>query len=255
MKTLIFSDAHLNVAEGGREQMATLVSFLRKIDTMQVGRIIILGDLFDFWFEYKQVIFSGYFTVLRALADLADAGVEFHLVCGNHDFWAGRFLQEHLQLTIHPGPVLMTFGDKRTLLAHGDGLNPRDWGYRVYKRVARARPITWMFGMLHPDWAMALARWVSRSSRWLYQVKDLRDGREVRPQQALAKRTLASGEADVVIYGHSHYPLREEYPTPNGTGLYINAGDWLYHQSYVVWDGCDFRLHLFGLETEVVPDG
>ena len=100
MKTLFLSDAHLSVAPGGKPAMDVFVAFLRQIDPNGVSRIIVLGDLFDFWFEYKHVIFSGYFDVLRAFADLRDAGVELHFVCGNHDFWAGRFLESQLGFTV-----------------------------------------------------------------------------------------------------------------------------------------------------------
>lgn len=253
MKTLIFSDAHLNATQDSAEQRAAFVSFLRKIDAKQVDCIIILGDLFDFWFEYQQVIFSGYFDVLRALADLADKGVAFHFVCGNHDFWVGRFLREQLRFMIHYDPVLMDFGNKRTLLVHGDGLNPGDWGYRFFKWFARARPVVFAFRSIHPDWAMRIAQCVSRGSRRLSRVDDLSHGPDVEPQRAFAKRTLAAGDADVVVCGHSHYPVRETHPTPEGPGLYVNVGDWLYHQSYVVWDGTDFQLHSFNHESEVVP--
>jgi len=191
MATLLLSDIHLDVSPRGKQRMADFVAFLRAVDTSRINRIILLGDLFDFWFEYKHVIFSGYLDVLRAFADLREHGVAFELVCGNHDFWAGRFLEQRLGFTVHTRPVEMDFGGRRVLMVHGDGLNPRDWWYRVYKRIARAR--------------------------WL-----------------------------TAVFRHSHYPVIEEYPTPNGTGLYINTGDWLYHRSYVEWDGTEFHLHQGG---------
>lgn len=251
MKTLIFSDVHLDVADDGREQMAGFVSFLRQIDPRDTERIIVLGDLFDFWFEYKHVIFSGYFDVLRAFADLADAGVEFHFVCGNHDFWAGRFLKRHLRFEIHPSTLRMEVGGRRVLFVHGDGINPKDVGYRIYKRIARARPIVWLFSLIHPDWAMAIAQAVARGSRHIKRVDDVSQGPEVKPLEEYAKQALAKGEADVIICGHSHYPVQMEFPSPSGTGLYINSGDWVFHRSYVVWNGNRFEHRLF--EREEVP--
>jgi UDP-2,3-diacylglucosamine hydrolase len=245
MKTLVFSDVHLNVARDGREQMDVFVSFLRSIDASEVDRIVILGDLFDFWFEYRHVIFSGYFDVLCALAELRDAGVEFHFVCGNHDFWAGRFLMDRLDFTIYREPGMLEFGDKRVLFVHGDGLNPKDYGYRFYKRIARAKPVIRLFSLIHPDWAMAIAQGVSRTSRHAFQARDLSQGPEVKPLQAFAAAALAEGRADVVMCGHSHYPVVEEHPTPKGMGLYINTGDWLYHRSYVEWDGSRFHLRYY----------
>jgi UDP-2,3-diacylglucosamine hydrolase len=239
MKTVVFSDVHLDVGLENRAALLEFVTFLRGLDPAEINRIIILGDLFDFWFEYRHVIFSGYFEVLRALAELGDRGVTFHLVCGNHDFWAGRFLRDNLHFRIHPERALMDFGGRRVLLVHGDGLNKRDWGYRCYKRLARARPVIWTFRRLHPDRAMGIARWMSRKSR---RTSQIRKGAEAGALRAFAAETLRRGEADVVMCGHVHAATCEEHPTPTGTGLYINTGDWMYHRSYVEWDGAEFQL-------------
>lgn len=245
MKTLVFSDVHLSVSQDGRDRMNVFVSFLRQIDTSEVGRIVILGDLFDFWFEYRHVIFSGYFDVLCALAELRDGGVEFHFVCGNHDFWAGRFLEDRLDFTIHREPVLLELDGKRVLFAHGDGINPEDRGYRAYKRIARMPIVVRLFSMLHPDRAMWLAQRVSHGSRSMFRVSDLSQGPEVKPLQRFAKKALADGRAEVVMCGHSHYPVKEEFPTPNGPGLYLNTGDWVNHRSYVECENGEFTLHTF----------
>jgi UDP-2,3-diacylglucosamine hydrolase len=243
MKTVICSDVHLDASD--RAGHAAFIQFLRSLDPAEVERLIILGDLFDFWFEYRHVIFSGYFNVLRALADLTDAGLALHLVCGNHDFWAGRFLRDSLRVAIHPAPVTLPFGARRVLLVHGDGLNPGDWSYRAYKRVARARPVIWLFSLLHPDWAMRIARGVSYGSRAITHVEDRANGAEVVSQRAFAHKLLAEAEVDTVICGHTHHPLLEEHAGPAGTGLYINTGDWIQHQTYVVWDGERFDLRHF----------
>ena len=253
MKTVIFSDVHLNVAADGRQKMAEFTEFIRRIDPSEVNRIVILGDLFDFWFEYRQVIFSGYFDVLRAFAALRDHGVEFYFVCGNHDFWAGRFLREHLDFSIHDGPVTLCFGDKRVQFVHGDGINPEDKNYRRYKKVARAPIVVWLFSLIHPDWAMGIAQLVSRGSRKAFAKKDLSQGSEVKPLQRYAQRVLERGDADVVFCGHSHYPVMEEHPAPGGvTGMYINTGDWVYHRSYVVWDGTSFEMLRYDPAAEIV---
>ena len=242
MKTVVFSDVHLDVGEGDRERRAEFVEFLRGLDG-SVDRVIVLGDLFDFWFEYKHVIFSGYFEVLRAFAKLRDHGVELHLVCGNHDYWAGRFLEEDLKFKVHRDPVLMDFNGKRVLLVHGDGLNKRDWAYRMYRRIARARAVVWAFRRLHPDRAMGIARWVSRNSRRMSEARGPEKGSEARALRAFAQEALRRGEGDVIICGHAHAPTYEEYETPTGPGLYINCGDWMYHRAYVEWDGSAFHLH------------
>ncbi len=245
-KTLLFSDVHLKVTDAARSHREAFVSFLRAISPDAYDRIICLGDLFDFWFEYRHVIFSGYFEVLRAFRDLGEAGGELHLVCGNHDFWGGRFLREELGFHIHPDSVLLDFGGRRTHLVHGDGVCPSDHFYRVYKRIARNPFVVEVFRLVHPDWAMAIARAVSHGSRSLQQNGDPAAGPQARALRDYAEQILVAGKADVVLCGHAHAPSREEIETPHGTGLYLNTGDWMVHRSHVVWDGRDFHLMLAG---------
>ncbi len=242
-KTLIFSDVHLKVTEAGLPHQRDFVRFLRGIRPEEFDRVICLGDLFDFWFEYRHVLFSGHFEVLRVFAELHEAGVELHLVCGNHDFWAGRFLREQLGFQIHQDGAELLFDGKKALLAHGDGLNQRDYPYRVYKRIARNRLVIALFRCLHPDLAMGLARVVSHSSRTLTRTEDTATGSEAKALRAFARGVLERGEADVVLCGHAHAPTLEEYDTPRGKGVYINSGDWLQHRTHVVWDGERFQLH------------
>lgn len=238
-KTLIVSDAHLKVAEP--ERTREFARFLRAFNPAEFRRVICLGDLFDFWFEYRHVVFSDYFEVLRAFADMHDAGVELHLVCGNHDFWAGRFLREALGIQIHL-EADVPFGDRRARLIHGDGINPNDWKYRLYKRIARNPFVVWAFRLIHPDWAMSIARAVSHGSRTLYGNEDPAQGPEARSLREYARRVLERGEAQIVLCGHSHAATIEEFPTPQGMGVYVNPGDWLHRRAYAVWDGEKFHL-------------
>jgi len=242
MKTVVLSDVHLNVSTYGQIQLLEFTKFLRGLQSDKVDRLILLGDLFDFWFEYKHVVFSEYFHILRALADLNEHGIKLHFICGNHDFWAGRFLEHYLGFTIHPDGVRLPFGNRNVLLIHGDGINKKDRGYRLYKRIAKARPVVWLFGLLHPDLAMAIARRVSRTSRKFSGRTDPENGSEAAALREFARDCLGRGDSQVVICGHAHSPTCEQYPTPNGLGLYINTGDWMYHRSYVEWDGQEFRL-------------
>lgn len=243
-KTLIFSDVHLKVTEADKPHQRDFVAFLHRVSPEEFDRVICLGDLFDFWFEYRHVVFSGYFEVLRVFADLRAAGVELHLVCGNHDFWAGRFLRDELGFHIHQATAELPFGDKKAILVHGDGINPKDHSYRVFKRVARNPLVVGVFRLLHPDWAMALAQVVSRRSRILTLAHDTAAGPEATALRAYAKGVLERGEADIVLCGHAHAPVIEEYPTPSGMGIYVNSGDWLIHRSHVIWDGSGFHLHM-----------
>lgn len=236
MKTAVFSDAHLDAAPSGHQRRREFTQFLHELGSREFRRIVVLGDLFDFWYEYEHVVFSGYFDVLRAFADLRDADIELHLLCGNHDFWAGRFLKDELGFTVYPDAAEMLFGEQRALLVHGDGLNPADRAYRVYKRIARSRWAQWVFGCLHPDRAMRIARAVSHGSRQMSLQQEPAKGAEACALEAFARDALAAGRADVIMCGHAHAPLRKEFPTPTGTGLYFNTGDWMYHRSRVEWD-------------------
>ncbi|HOQ91256.1 MAG TPA: UDP-2,3-diacylglucosamine diphosphatase, partial [Candidatus Hydrogenedentes bacterium] len=212
-------------------------------------RLVCLGDLFDFWFEYRHACFSGYFDVLRAFANLRDDGVELHLACGNHDFWAGSFLEEEIGFTARSEPFLLPFGSRRAMLFHGDGIDPADRAYRFYRRIARHPASSALFRLLHPDLAMALARAVSGGSRKLFSDEDPAAGRQARVLREHAHSLLGSGQADLVACGHAHAPTLETWPTPDGTGVYLNTGDWIRQHTAAVWTGT--RLILLRQEDEV----
>jgi len=245
-KTLLFSDVHLKAIPDDQPRHREFIEFLHRFSPDEFECVICLGDLFDFWFEYRSVIFSDFFGVLRAFAELRDAGVELHLICGNHDFWAGRFLRDELGFHIHPNIMEHQFGDHRARLVHGDGINPEDWRYRAYKRVARNPLVVGAFRCIHPDWAMGIARGVSHGSRTLLGTKDPYTGPEATSLRRYAAGVLERGEADVVLCGHAHAPSVEHLETDTGTGLYINTGDWLDHRSHTIWDGEQFEQFIEG---------
>ncbi len=252
MKTLIFADVHLKVGPANREYLGEFVRFLRSIDPGEINRVVIVGDLFDFWFEYRHVVFSGYFDVLRALADLREAGVELHLICGNHDFWAGRFFENDLGFQVHADEYSFRLGERTTLFVHGDGVNPVDTSYRLYKRFARFPMVVGLFRLLHPDWAMALAQRLSHASRSRQDVEGNARRAEVEASRAFARGVIESGRAEVVVCGHTHVAAYEEIPTARGAGVYINTGGWLEERAYWLWDGATFRRYR-GLLSERRP--
>lgn len=252
MKTLVFADVHLKVDAASRPILDDFVAFLRSIDPAEFQRIVIVGDLFDFWFEYRHVIFSGYFDVVRALADLCDAGIECHLVCGNHDFWAGRFLRQELGFNIHKDAYDCALGNRRVRFVHGDGVNAADASYRLYKRVVRAPVVIALFRLLHPDWAMAVAQRISRASRKRSSPAHRYDSPEIAAIREYARGVIAAGEADVVVCGHTHCAACEEFDSPSGRGLYINTGGWLDDRAFWIWEG-DSVKRFTGLLTERRP--
>lgn len=252
-KTLIFSDVHLKAVPEDRERQREFIAFLRGFSPDEFDTFICLGDLFDFWFEYRSVIFSDFFEVLRAFADFRDAGVALHLVCGNHDFWAGRFLHHDLGFHIHPNIMEHPFGPYRGRLVHGDGINPEDWRYRAYKRFARNPLVVGAFRCIHPDWAMGIARAVSHGSRTFLGTEDPANGPEAQALRRYASGVIERNEADVVLCGHAHAPVLETIPCGYGTGIYINTGDWLDHRSHTVWDGAAFTQFVQGEEIAWAP--
>jgi UDP-2,3-diacylglucosamine hydrolase len=213
----IVSDAHLGVASPQIER--SFVSFLRGL-AGEARSLIINGDLFDFWFEWKTVIPRRSFRALAALAELRDAGVEILWVAGNHDCWGGEILREDVGVEYVIGPWKGTVAGWNVHIEHGDGLRDReDRGYRMIRPIMRNRLAIKAFRMLHPDWASSLAQGSSNASR-NYRARD--EGRGLR---SYAKQQLENArDIDLLVYGHSHVAALERMESGRVFG---NAGSWL----------------------------
>jgi len=238
---LILSDIHLKVGAKDVNHRREFTEFLLSWKTNPPRRIICLGDIFDFWFEYKHVIFSGYFEVLNAFYELNQRGVELFFIGGNHDFWAGKSL-EQIGFHILESGVIIDFDGCRTMLIHGDGLNKKDWGYRFFKTLARNQFVIFIFRLIHPDWAMGIAQWLSKGSRKLQKDRVIHHHREVEAIKSYAVKKLTEGICDAVITGHCHKPECSLIQINNRQCWYINSGDWLENKTYVKWDGEKFHL-------------
>jgi len=247
----IVSDAHLGVASLEIER--SFVGFLR--DLMGgAASLVINGDLFDFWFEWKTVIPRRSFRALAALAELRDSGVEILWVAGNHDCWGGEILREDVGVEYVVGPWEGQIAGWNVRVEHGDGLREReDRGYRMIRPVMRNRFAIKAFRMLHPDWASRLALGSSTASR-VHRARD--EGRGLR---AYAERELARAkDLDLLVYGHSHVAALERMPEG---GVFANAGSWLDAPTYLElsaasvelkeWDGSSEgkRLNSIDLRT------
>jgi UDP-2,3-diacylglucosamine hydrolase len=214
----IVSDAHLGVASLDIER--SFVAFLRGLEG-RASSLVINGDLFDFWFEWKSVIPRRSFRALAALAELKDAGVEILWVAGNHDCWGGEILREDVGVEYTVGPWEGRIGPWKARVEHGDGLREReDRGYRMIRPVMRnpvaIKAFRWL---LHPDWASRLALGSSTASR-VHRARD--EGRGLR---AYAEGELTkTKDLDLLVYGHSHVAALERMP---GGGVFANAGSWL----------------------------
>jgi UDP-2,3-diacylglucosamine hydrolase len=212
----VISDVHLGHASPDTERL--LVSFLRALPG-RASSLMINGDLFEFWFEWKSVVHRSGVRALAALMDLRDAGVPVTMLAGNHDCWGGDVLRE-AGVDFQLGPWTGNLGGWQARVEHGDGLRAKeDRGYRALRRVLRNRLAIRAFGALHPDWASRLAMGSSHASR-SYQPRD--SGRGLRE---VAARTLAADPAlDLLVFGHSHVSALERMPSGN---VYANAGSWL----------------------------
>jgi UDP-2,3-diacylglucosamine hydrolase len=193
--------------------------------------LVINGDLFDFWFEYGSVVPRGHTRTLGLLAGIVDAGVPVHLVGGNHDWWGGSYLTDEIGVHFHSEPVELVLAGHRCLVAHGDGLGPGDMGYRMMRTVLRSGLTRWAFRWLHPDVGAAVAQRVSRTRARETHGAGGNPGRAEALERWARERLLEEDDLDAVLLGHTHRPARVEI-TPGR--FYVNSGDWLDHDSFVV---------------------
>ena len=235
--TYFFSDAHL--VSGGYEQIRErndkVVEFLKYVTT-HAERLFIVGDLFDFWFEYKHSIPQTDPRILGNIAAAVDNGVEVHYSTGNHDFWLGRYINDTVGAQIHDGAYEPEIDGKRFYIAHGDGLFSKDRGYRIMKALFRNRFAKLLFRLLHPDLGSKLAKMSSKASHDNPISASYSDIRKDRLKE-FAKEKFSEG-FDYVVLGHIHDP---DVMNENGH-TYLNLGDWITHFTYGIYDGEALRL-------------
>ena len=245
-KIYFASDFHLGIPDhdSSLEREKKLVAWLElaRIDAVE---IFLIGDLFDFWFEYKTAIPRGYVRLLGKLAEITDAGIPVHLFRGNHDMWAFDYLTKELNIRLHRDPEFREFNGKHFYLAHGDGLGPGDRGYKFIRKVFASPFNQWLFRQLHPDFGIRLALFWSRKSRSVGIEKEKRE-QDITLKLIHQRITVHSKELliqhpelDYLIYGHYHYPL--DTPLTDRVRQLV-LGDWITHFTYAVFDG--ERLYL-----------
>jgi len=225
------SDLHLATHPGPEEmeQQDIFIKFINEIRS-DLTHLFIVGDLFDFWFEYKNVIPKMYFQFLYLFRKLTDQGVEIHYLAGNHDFALGTFFDEELNISTHLDTYIFELADKKFYLYHGDGVAKKDIAYRFLKRILRNKTNQKLFRWLHPDWGIPFAKFVSGSSRKYTNQLNLE--RDESDYIEFAEQKFEEGY-DYVLMGHRHNPLKH-----NKDGhTYINLGDWITLFSYAVFDG------------------
>ncbi len=242
-RVVFIADAHLGLPGGDPSRARRLESFLASL-CGDVSHLYILGDLFDFWFEYRTVVPNTAPGVVSALRRLVVSGVKVVFLAGNHDYWSGPYLRDGIGMELHPDGLTVEHQGRRLYLHHGDGLYPDDHGYRLLKKVLRNRLIIALFRLIHPDLAACIARITSSTSRKYLAPPPGRDEVYANLFRAIADTRLAEG-FDAAVYGHSHVALAEK----RAEGTLVLLGDWIARSTYAVLEHGVFTLHEWPTEA------
>lgn len=238
-RTVVVSDIHLGAIRPANE--AAFLRFLERVPDLG-DELLINGDLFDFWYEYGEVVPRGHFRVLSALHQLIRAGIPIRYLGGNHDAWAGSFLSDEVGIDIVDGPAILEVGGRRAYVAHGDGLGGGDWGYRFLKWSSRSRAGRFAFRLLHPGLGIPLARLASSTEGKAARGESHVSSRAPRLEDFAHDLLAAREDLDLVIFGHVHQPVLEEVRPGR---FYLNAGDWIDSCTYALVSSDAVALHRF----------
>lgn len=243
-KIYFASDFHLGVPnrEKSLEREKRIVRWLDEVKK-DASEIYLMGDMFDFWFEYRKAIPKGFTRLLGKIAEISDSGIPVYLFTGNHDMWMFDYLQDELGVTIYRKPITREYNGKKFFLAHGDGLGPGDRGYKFIKKVFASPFLQWMFARIHPNTGIGIANFWSNRSRLGNEKgdKDAWKGENDEYLVQFIKDTEKKQHFDYYIFGHRHLPLQMQV----GNALYINLGEWVNYSSYAVFDGEKVELKHF----------
>ncbi len=243
-KIYFASDFHLGApsktASLAREKQ--VVKWLDQIKS-DAHSIYLVGDIFDFWFEYKHAIPKGFIRLQGKLAELRDSGIPIVFFTGNHDMWMFDYFPSELGIPIYRKPAQLMVGDKRLLIGHGDGLGPGDNMYKMLKKIFESKICQWLFARFHPNFGIGLANSWSRQSR-ISNIKKEEDKflGEKEYLWQYCKEVEVQVHHDFYVFGHRHLPLELEVSSQS---KYINLGEWVNYNTYGTFDGNDFKLLTF----------
>jgi len=240
-KIYFSSDNHLG-APTQAESLPREKIFVKWLDSIKHDAevIFLLGDLFDFWFEYKTVVPKGFVRVLGKLAELRDSGIKIHFFVGNHDLWMHDYFEKELNIPVYHKPKEFVFNNKHFFIGHGDGKGPGDKGYKRMKKVFTNPVSKWFFRWLHPDIGVRLAQHLSVKNKLISGDEDREFlGEENEWLAQYSKRKLESKHFDYFIFGHRHLPMKIKV---GENSTYFNLGDWINHYTYGEFDGEKFEL-------------
>jgi UDP-2,3-diacylglucosamine hydrolase len=247
-KIYFASDFHLGIDArlSSSERERQIVRWLDMV-SVDAESIYLVGDLFDFWFEYKSVVPRGYVRLLGKLAELIDGGLPIYIFTGNHDMWMGSYLDDELGCPVLREPIRARHSGKQFLIGHGDGLGPGDHGYKLIKRIFSNTLSQWFYARLHPNFAFKIAQFWSNKSRSEAEKKDEWLGKEREWLVSYAEEIIDSEPIDYFIFGHRHLPIICNLS--NDLSMYVNLGDWLEYNSYATFDVNQLKIDFFENEA------
>ncbi|WP_405576939.1 UDP-2,3-diacylglucosamine diphosphatase [Winogradskyella sp. Asnod2-B02-A] len=243
-KIYFASDNHLGAptSEASRPREKKFVAWLDEIKH-DAAAIFLMGDLFDFWFEYKTVVPKGFTRTLGKLAEISDSGIPIHYFVGNHDLWMNGYFEEELGIPVYHKPEEFTFNDTSVFIGHGDGLGPGDKGYKRMKKVFTNPFFKWLFKWMHPDIGIKIGQYMSVKNKMISGDDDAKFlGEDNEWLAVYCKRKLEDKHRDFFVFGHRHLPLEIDL---NEKSKYINLGDWIQYYTYGVFDGKNFELKTY----------
>jgi UDP-2,3-diacylglucosamine hydrolase len=243
-KIYFASDFHLGVPDH-LNSIAREKRIVQWLDVVKIDAhaVYLLGDIFDFWFEYRQAIPRGFIRLQGKLAELRDAGLSIYFFTGNHDMWMFDYFPQELGIPIYREPIVLKIGDQTILTGHGDGLGPGDGTYKFLKKIFNSAVCQWLFARIHPNLGLGLARFWSRKSRISNMKREEKfQGEENEFLLSYCKELEKTQHHDFYIFGHRHLPLDL---VVGEHSRYVNTGEWVHFNTYAVYDGREVELKTF----------
>lgn len=242
-KIYFASDFHLGLP-AGTEPLEREKKIVRWIDTIlpDAREIFLLGDIFDFWWEYRKVVPKGFTRFLGKIASVTDSGIPVHFFTGNHDMWVGDYLTKECGMLIHTKPYTVIIDGKKFHLAHGEGLGSRHRGYKILLWIFRNKPLRMLWSAIHPATGVAIGHIWSLNSRLGKGISPAFMGADREDLIRYARSVAEKEKMDYYVFGHRH--LAMTYTLEDG-GEMVMLGDWITHSSYAEWDGNSLVLRMF----------
>jgi UDP-2,3-diacylglucosamine hydrolase len=248
-KIYFISDVHLGLypPEQSARRERLLVKWLDEIKP-EASELYLVGDIFDYWHEYKHVVPRGHTRFLGKLADLSDSGIKLHFFTGNHDIWVYDYLPAEIGLTLYRHHIVREFNGYRFYIGHGDGVGRGDPGYKLLKGIFTNKVLQWLYARIHPNATMAFGKRWSRSSRYAKGiVAEPYRGDDKEIQVLFAREMLKKEHFDYFIFGHRHIPFMISLEQNSHV---VNLGDWISNFTYAVWDGRELLLKSYFPEKD-----